>query len=684
MALTFSPPAQDLVDALAMMAEREGPDGRSWCPAPAADAIRTCILDRTNELGLNFLQVVRFVRLAALAAPRGYVDFLYLAVPILRRDAFKAAVEQAQHTGRFPPGTAEVEGQAVRLLEPAMATEAVPPKPFEITYAQMAQLAAFLDVLHNTLGFAEVADIVAPLTGLGPPKSSAADVARTLRARFHAWLDPRLESGHQRQKAKVIHAFLAARKAMAADMIDDAVILDFWRQRAIGWHERTQTLRAKAQLLRDAGKDARPIDAEAESAEKAARDEGFRVFRTCVRSLLRYRALLQETHTAGQLKTPSSMFDARRQQPRSTEAWLPPGGGGPEEETGPPSELDSHHVDDEAWENPLAAIGGGRWQNPLADLVEASEERVKWLTDKEALQLHNYIGQARSTPDGEPDEDGNRDDEGDEAGGARSSGLVEAGPFDLRLVRTLLRADVFGAAQASIIARLKKRQTAQQALDAGLGPIEASAYGDAAEAYRALHAQLRLESLAAIQILGMAGDPAVVLIADQLGATALKTAILAARAGRPVAEAGALRGIGNHGDDGLRRTAVGAGELGRIRDFVAALFRSGRHDDREVQRVLDAAKQARRAVHRTGFRKEDESDPAARLALQRGAPAVARLVAQLDQLIARIDRLPLSEAAQTDRAAFAEVLGRIYGAETAAAKALPEPIKRDSKAWPLP
>ncbi|MBV9703862.1 MAG: hypothetical protein JO163_14125 [Methylobacteriaceae bacterium] len=103
-----------------------------------------------------------------------------------------------------------------------------------------------------------------------------------------------------------------------------------------------------------------------------------------------------------------------------------------------------------------------------------------------------------------------------------------------------------------------------------------------------------------------------------------------------------------------------------------------------MQRVLDAAKQARRAVHRTGFRKEDESDPAARLALQRGAPAVARLVAQLDQLIARIDRLPLSEAAQTDRAAFAEVLGRIYGAETAAAKALPEPIKRDSKAWPLP
>ena len=254
--LTFEPLAGDLWAVLSELKERTAPGGGPWCPPHDAAAISRCIIDRTDDLGTNLQAVIRLVRLAALASPAGYVGFCY--PKRLRSEVFRGAVEEAIRQGCLKPQFVAAGSNGVRLLEPGMAAGG-DAGGFEIAFAQMPRLAALLDVLHNTLGYAEVAALLRPIAEGHERPIPAAETGRALRTRLNAWLKPRLESAHRRNQAKAIHAFLASQGAFAPDKISDEVILSFWRDR---------------------------IERELAGAED---DSGFRLYRSAAKLVLRYR-----------------------------------------------------------------------------------------------------------------------------------------------------------------------------------------------------------------------------------------------------------------------------------------------------------------------------------------------------------------------------------------------------------
>src|SRR4029078_7390385 len=109
----------------------------------------------------------------------------------------------------------DIGPDALRLREASMALHVnVAERGYELGYGQMAASTILLDVLHNTIGYHVVFEVVAGLTVRGPVKVIARDVANELRSRLNAWLAPRLESAHRRHQAKVLHAFLAVRSEL--------------------------------------------------------------------------------------------------------------------------------------------------------------------------------------------------------------------------------------------------------------------------------------------------------------------------------------------------------------------------------------------------------------------------------------------------------------------------------------
>ena len=116
--------------------------------------------------------------------------------------------------------------------------------------------------------------------------------------------------------------------------------------------------------------------------------------------------------------------------------------------------------------------------------------RVKWLTSKEQHQLFNYLG---GPADEEPYEGGDEPP-------SWQGGLPGGERLDLAFELTLLRADVFGAVQASIIARLRKRVSAKEAIAQATVAVDDDAYAASAAAYAELRERLHLELLAALAV----------------------------------------------------------------------------------------------------------------------------------------------------------------------------------------
>jgi hypothetical protein len=208
MTALLSPSAQEVADAMAIAFEREdlAASQSPWCPPRDAIVLRRWITDRSRELGGGIRRVVRFARIAALAAGGDCVGFLYGArIPSLRAMHFKAALQAARASGRLSQAVATPSASGVVLHEPAMqvagATETA---GFGIDYAQMPRLAALLDILQNALGYGAIADALEPILGRAP-LVRADDVARALHGAFNAWLGDRLDSPHHIRQAQGRH-----------------------------------------------------------------------------------------------------------------------------------------------------------------------------------------------------------------------------------------------------------------------------------------------------------------------------------------------------------------------------------------------------------------------------------------------------------------------------------------------
>ena len=233
-------------------------------PPGDAVALRKWVTDRSASLGTGIRRAMRLARLMAVADGRAdYIGFLYQRVGTLRARLFRQVLERAAAEGHLPKSIATLTENGVRLREAALAPQGAPQDAFEIDFVQMPRLAALLDIMHNALGFTVVADLLAPLLPkIGPPKSSADEVARALQAALNAWLSERLESNNHILQAQQIRGFIGGRGRFAPETVDDETILLFWIKAA--------------------------------EASEAERIEGFRLFRTVAAAMLRYRQALRD------------------------------------------------------------------------------------------------------------------------------------------------------------------------------------------------------------------------------------------------------------------------------------------------------------------------------------------------------------------------------------------------------
>jgi hypothetical protein len=591
MVLHQKPTAAEVAEALAMTLEREDPTGAPWCPPRDAAVLRHWVTDRSRELGGGIRRVVRLVRLARLADGRDYVRFIYARVPSLRTQHFKQALEKAAGEGRLIASIAELTANGVRLKESSLQTAAA--DAFEIDYVQMPRLAALLDILHNALGYIDVAELLAPVLVAGAPTVPADNIARTLQSKLNAWLSERLGSADHLRQAQIIRAFLTSRGRVDPEAIDDESILAFW------------TIHA-------------PVEG----------NDGFRLYGSAARALLRYRKALRDAMTEAQIQEAVSLGDGSDRDSVDLERVAP------------------------------TELTANTWQSPLVLLAAPPADAIKWLNRKERLQLLNYLGGPR--PDAS-DADAASEIANDEETGPDTA-LCGGERFDLRLLRTLLRADVFGAAQSSIVARLRKRAAAQSAIEQILAPIGGEAYDDCATAYASVREQMELQALAALIALMEGGAGEALILLRHLGGRTAVDAIMAVSRSNvvPLHAAGPQPSI-ELDDDSELEAMVADGLVDRIAAVLpAAASQPDALLPESTRELIAQARAAARKVNRVGFRREDRTDPSMLLSLRSAVAAVIDVLAELDRLGEAFAGLSHREHAIADRELFAAAFSQIY------------------------
>ena len=564
------PGIQDIAEALAITAERETGDGALWCSPHDWAVLRRWITDRGSALGGGMRRMVRLARLMSAAGGGDYCRFLYMRLPALRSSHFRHELNAAAAPLRL---IAHISETGVLFGEPAMALQRRQDQGFAIDFTQMPRLAALLDFLHNSLGFATVLDMLEPILGPGDSTAHADDVARALHAALNGWLTPRLGSANHHRQAQRIRAFLAERGPVVAEAINDDAILCFWT--AIG----------------------------ASSADDAI--DGFRLYRSAASALLRYKQALIDAAAARRLETSFGR------------------------------ELD--------WELDIGSASAQwtsePWQSPLQSVMSPPSSRIKWLTKKEQERLSNFLG-------GPEQSGGEAPQDGDPPTAWRAGLAGDNNRFDLAFWLTLLRADVFGSAQASVVARLRKHATPTAAIAGAMERIDEGAYADCATAYSTVAEQLRIECLAALAILMEHGALEAIFLLRQFGGAEAIADIIG-----PFDAASAA----------LERDEIPA----QFGDAIASALRAaievpGSITPGSTRRLLLATRAAAGDVNRLGFRRQDRVDAAMLAGLRSGAPAVVDLIRELDRLGAVLARNTVAATVSDDRESFLSTFEHLY------------------------
>jgi hypothetical protein len=331
------------------------------------------------------------------------------------------------------------------------------------------------------------------------------------------------------------------------------------------------------------------------------RVDGFKLYRSAAAAMLRYRDALRDAAAARQL----------------------------EQSIGEGLENTDIAIDQ-------VEASSESWQSPLRALLSPPANAIKWLNRKEQHGLLNYLGGPAEA------------DEAGEDGSPWKAGLAGDARFDLAFRLTLLRVDVFGAAQASIVARLRKRAAPDEAIAQAMEPVDDMAYANAAAGYTGLSDQLRLESLAALASLMEAGAAEAVILLDHLAGPDAVKAVLGAMLAHTLS-------AGAASDTEAVRKRIGPALRSAVADPASVPEGVGRD-------LLLEAVAAARKVNRAGFRREDRADHAMQAALQAGAAAVVEVARELARLTEVISAAPPGDSA-ADRSRFFPVFRRIYLAE---------------------
>jgi hypothetical protein len=300
-----------------------------------------------------------------------------------------------------------------------------------------------------------------------------------------------------------------------------------------------------------------------------------------------------------------------------------------------------------------AAGAADAWRSPLWLLAAGPASAVKWLTKREWMKLLNYLGGPH--PDGEDEEP---DAEGQEDAGD-DRGLAGGERFDLRFVRTLLRADVFGAAQAGIVARLRQRAPPAAAVAEAMAPVTSQAYAGCAESYAVVRDQVRLEALAALAALLERGVPETLVLVDHLaGHDAVRRLLDLAGVDAPSPR---LDPDAEMDGDPLQRPDLDDGQRQSIASVLMSVVRSReRVCEGAVSDLVAKAHAATARVNRTGFRRQDRANPAVLAALRASAHAVVEVLGELDRLLTALPSAAEPEAMSADRPRFDAAFRSMY------------------------
>lgn len=221
--------------------------------------------------------------------------------------------------------------------------------PFDLAFAQMPRVAAYLEVALFGLGFAAVEELLGPAIGPRPTRGGM-DVALALHGAFRAWLREQLPPEHADRKSRVIRDFLAAREVADVVDIDDRAILDFW------------------------------LSQNAPDVEAAV--EGFRLFRNAAQEVLLFREALRAALAERAEADGVSMNDEGR--PASLEGEMIQR---PRNADGDGTATASDPLAMDEWVSPLRTLFA-----PPCDRVawlkkEGQRNRIAlWLADPEALR----------------------------------------------------------------------------------------------------------------------------------------------------------------------------------------------------------------------------------------------------------------------------------------------------------
>lgn len=367
----------------------------------------------------------------------------------------------------------------------------------------------------------------------------------------------------------------------------------------------------------------------AAEAGEAERIEGFRLYRTVAAAMLRYRQALRDAMVERHLEEALG----RGLEPANDSAIN--------------EQIDSR---------------GEPWRSPLRMLYKPPASRVKWLTAREQHGLLNYLG---GPADGANDTDHESPDPAEPPDdGAWHAGLAGDERFSLSHWLTLLRADVFGSVQASIVGRLRKRADASTAIAQAVETLDAPAYAAAANVYADLRAQLHVESLAALALLMEAGAAEAVILLRGLGGDAAVAGIVGPARRQPVP-------VGDDDDEDAGQQENETGDTAdHLRHMIAPRLMAAVADPTTVAEgagriLLVEAVTARRKVSRAGFRREDRADPRMVTALRSGATAVLDAINELDRLVATLSAKAGGADLAGDTARFMAAFRTIYlgGAE---------------------
>jgi hypothetical protein len=356
---------------------------------------------------------------------------------------------------------------------------------------------------------------------------------------------------------------------------------------------------------------------------KTERIEGFRLYRTVAAAMLRYRQALRDAMAERHLEEALG---------RGLEA------------------TDDGFVDEKV------DSSGEPWRSPLRVLYRPPANRVKWLTAKEQHVLLNYLGGPADDATDADNEAPNPAEDGDD--GTWRGGLAGDERFSLSHWLTLLRADVFGTVQASIVGRLRKRAAAEAAIAESVGTPDAAAYTAAAKVYADLRAQLHVESLAALALLMEAGAAEAVILLRGLGGDAAVAKIVGPARRWPVL-------VGDDDEDSIEEENDAEEAADNLRQVIAPRLMAAFADPTTVpegaeRALLVEAATARRKVSRAGFRREDRADPEMAMALRSGATAVFDVINELDRLVGALSAKAGGADLADDTARFVATFRTIY------------------------